>query len=88
VGLLLLILLLLAAMAGVLGVVLRITLAIVLAVILAMVVLFSLGSWYLRRRVDAFRRDLERRADEDRRRRSAYDVTPDDPPRDALGEGS
>lgn len=81
-------LLLLAAAAGILGTVLEVTLVIVLSVVLTIVILVWLASWYVRRRVRGFQHDVERRFDESRKRRTAYDVTSDDPPRGALGDGS
>jgi membrane protein implicated in regulation of membrane protease activity len=76
VGLLLLVLLLLAAAAGVLGAVLEVTLVLILSLVLTVVTLAWLGTWYARRRLRAFQRDLQARFDRERRRREAYDVSP------------
>ena len=73
----LLMLLLLAAAAGVLGAVLKITLVLVLSLVFTLVLLAWIGAWYAKRRLRAFQRDLEIRADQQRRRRDAYDVDPD-----------
>jgi prepilin signal peptidase PulO-like enzyme (type II secretory pathway) len=83
----LLLLLVLAAAAGILGAVLKATLVIVLSLVLAIVVLFWIGSWYVRRRMRGFQADVERRFDAARRRRDAYDVE-GDAPRGQLGDGS
>jgi membrane protein implicated in regulation of membrane protease activity len=83
----LLILLLIAAMAGVLGAVLKVTLVIVLSLVLAAVAIFYLGAWYLRRRVREFNRSIERQAEDNRRRSTAYDVTSEPQPPRALGDG-
>lgn len=87
-SLFLLILLLLAAAAGVLGAVLKITLVIVLSLVFAVVLLGYLGAWYVRRRVRGLQRDVERRMDEARRRRSAYDVRSSGDETRGLGDGS
>ena len=71
------ILLLLAAAAGVLGAVLKLTLALVVSFVLTIVLLIWIGSWYARRRFRGFQRDLQARADRQRRRGEAYDVGPD-----------
>ena len=73
----LLILLLIAAMTGVLGAVLEVTLVIVLSLVLAVILLVWIGSWYAKRRFREFQRHVDIRTDQDRRRRSAYDVGPD-----------
>jgi membrane protein DedA with SNARE-associated domain len=70
----LLILLLVAAATGVLGAVLEVTLVIVLSLVLAVVLLFWIGSWYAKRRFREFQRQFDSRAEQDRRRRTAYDV--------------
>jgi threonine/homoserine/homoserine lactone efflux protein len=89
VGLFFLVLLLvLAAAAGVLGAILKATLVIVLSLVLTVIVLFWIGSWYLRRRVRGLQQDVERRFDAARRRRDAYDVTPPSVPGGQLGDGS
>ena len=82
-----LILILLAAAAGVLGAVLKVTLIVVLSLVLSVVVLAWVGVWYAKRRMRQFKRDIEIRLDQDRRRREAYD------PRDGwsgsrFGDGS
>ncbi len=82
-----LILLLLAAMAGVLGAVLKITFILVLSFVLSMVLLAWIGVWYAKRRYRAFQRDVETRADQARRRRTAYDVG-SEPGERSLGDGS
>jgi hypothetical protein len=82
-----LILLLLAAMTGVLGAVLKITLILVLSFVLSMVLLAWIGVWYAKRRYRTFQRDVEIRADEARRRRTAYDVR-SDPSGRSLGDGT
>ncbi len=91
-GTFILILLLLAALFGVLGAVLKVALVLVLSVILAVVVLTAIAVWYVRSGVDAWQRDLRRRAEAGRRRRDAYDVdvAPDEQGqgRRELGEGS
>ena len=71
-----LILLLIAAAAGVLGAVLKVALVLVLSIVLAVVLLTWIGIWYAKRRMLEFQRQLDLRADEGRRRREAYDVTP------------
>jgi len=76
----LLVLLLLAAAAGVLGAVLKLTLALVVSFVLTIVLLMWIGSWYARRRFRGFQRDLQTRADRQRRRGEAYDVGPDTHP--------
>ena len=81
------ILLILAAAAGVLGAVLKVTLVIVLALVFTIVVLAWLATWYVKHRVRGFQQDVERRFDEARRRRSAYDVGSDDTPRGSLDPG-
>jgi uncharacterized membrane protein len=73
----LLLLLLLAAAAGVLGAVLKLTLVLVLSLVLSIVLLVWIGSWYARRSFRRFQQDIETRADQQRRRREAYDVGPD-----------
>ncbi len=85
--LVILILLLLAAMAGVLGAVLKITLILVLSFVLSMVLLAWIGVWYAKRRYRVFQRDVEARADQARRRRTAYDVG-SQPGGRSLGDGS
>jgi hypothetical protein len=72
----LLILLLIAAMTGVLGAVLEVTLVIVLSLVLSLVLLVWIGSWYAKRRFRDFQREFDSRAEQDRRRRTAYDVGP------------
>ena len=85
----LVLLLVLAAAAGILGTILKATLVIVLSLVLTVVVLFWIGSWYLRRRVRGLQLDVERRFDAARRRRDAYDVTPrPGSPGGQLGDGS
>ena len=84
----LLLLVVLAAAAGILGAVLKATLVIVLSLVLAVVVLFWIGSWYVRRRMRGFQRDVERRFDAARRRREAYDLDATDARRGQLGDGS
>jgi hypothetical protein len=81
-------LLVLAAALGILGAVIKVTLALVLAFVIAVVALVYLGSWYVRHRVRGFQRDLEARIEATRRRRDAYDVTPDDGPRGRLDDGA
>jgi len=83
----LLILLLLAAAAGVLGAVLKVTLVIVLSLVLTIVLLAWIGTWYAKRRLLAFQRDVQVRFDQDRRRRDAYDVGPEPPQERARGLG-
>ena len=84
----LLALLLLAAAAGMLGAVLKATLVLVMSLVLAVVVLAWLATWYVRRRVRGFQRDVEARFADARRRRTAFDVRgPDDRPRAPLGDG-
>ena len=73
----LLILLLIAAMTGVLGAVLEVTLVIVLSLVLSVVVLVWIGSWYAKRRFREFQHRFDTRTEQDRRRRSAYDVGPE-----------
>jgi uncharacterized protein (DUF58 family) len=89
-ALFLLILLVLAAAAGVLGAVLKVTLVIVLSFVLAVVLLAWIGAWYAKRRFLAFQRDVEIRYDQDRRRRTAYDVRSDprQGPARGLGDGT
>jgi uncharacterized membrane protein len=70
----LLLLLLVAAATGVLGAVLEVTLVIVLSLVLAVVLLVWIGSWYTKRKVLEFQREFQAHADQDRRRRTAYDV--------------
>lgn len=77
----LLLLLLLAAAAGVLGAVLKLTLALVLSLVLSVVLLVWIGGWYARRRFRRFQQDVEMHADQQRRRRDAYDVGPESGPR-------
>lgn len=87
VGTLILILLLLAAIFGVLGAVLKLALILVLSAILAMVLLTAVTVWYLRSRVLAAQRELQRRVHDERRRREAYDVRiARDEPGGAAGE--
>ena len=87
-GLVILVLLLvLAAAAGILGAILKATLVIVSSLVLTVVVLFWIGSWYLRRRLRGLQEDVERRFDAARRRRDAYDVPPGSSA-GQLGEGS
>jgi len=81
----LLILLLLAAAAGVLGAVLKITLVLVLSLVLTLVLLAWIGTWYAKRRMRRFQADLEGRIDQQRRRRDAYDVDPDQSSRGLPG---
>lgn len=81
----LLILLLLAAAAGVLGAILKVTLVLVLSLVMTVVLLAWIGTWYAKRRLRALQWDLEQRADQQRRRRQAYDVQPDPHPRDLPG---
>jgi Flp pilus assembly protein TadB len=89
VGLFILVLLLvLAAAAGVLGAILKATLVIVLSFVLTVIVVFWIGSWYLKRRVRGFQQDVERRFDAARRRRDAYDVPPSGSSPGQLGDGS
>ena len=83
----LVVLLVLAAAAGVLGAILKATLVIVLSIVLVVMALFWIGSWYVRRRMRGFQRDVERRFDAARRRRDAYDVSPPGSP-GQLGDGS
>jgi putative Mn2+ efflux pump MntP len=85
----LLILLVLAAATGVLGAVLKVTLVLVLSLILAIVLLAWIGAWYVKRRMRAFQRDVQIRIDQDRRRREAYDVGPEQrqDPAGRLGDG-
>jgi len=83
----LLLLLFLAAAAGILGAVLKATLVIVLSLVATVVVLVWLASWYVRRRVLGFQREVEHRFDDARRRRAAYDVTSEEASRRSLGEG-
>jgi len=73
----LLILLILAAAAGVLGAVLKVTLVLVLSLVLTIVIVSWIGLWYARRRFRAFQRDIDARADQQRRRQRAYDVSTD-----------
>jgi membrane protein implicated in regulation of membrane protease activity len=87
-GLLILVLLFLAAALGVLGAVLKVAFILVASLVFAMIVLAYLAAWYVRRRVQGFQRDVDRRMDDARRRREAYDVTSDDASRRALGDGS
>jgi len=89
-ALFLLILLVLAAAAGILGAVLKVTLVIVLSLVLSIVLLAWIGAWYTKRRMRAFQRDFQLRADENRRRREAYDVgsEPRQDPAQRLGDGS
>ena len=89
-ALFLLILLVFAAAAGILGAVLKVTLVIVLSLVLSIVLLAWIGAWYAKRRIRAFQRDLQLRADENRRRREAYDVgsEPRHDPARRLGDGS
>jgi hypothetical protein len=49
-----------------------------------------IGAWYAKRRMRAFQRDFQLRADENRRRREAYDVgsEPRQDPARRLGDGS
>jgi hypothetical protein len=82
-----LILLLLAAMTGVLGAVLKITLILVLSFVLTMVLLAWIGIWYAKRRYRAFQHDAEMRAEQARRRRTAYDVGAE-PSGRSLGDGT
>lgn len=92
-GTFILILLLLAAVFGVLGAVLKVALVLVLSAILATVLLGIVTVWYVRSRVLAAHRDLQRRAQDERRHRDAYDVgvardEPDRGPAGQLGTGS
>ena len=82
----LLILLLIAAMTGVLGAVLEVTLVIVLSLVLS-IVLVWIGSWYAKRRFREFQRQFDTRTEQDRRRRSAYDVGPGPTKAPAPGDG-
>ena len=84
----LVLLLVLAAAAGILGTILKATLVIVLSLVLTVVVLFWIGSWYLRRRMRGFQQDVERRFDAARRRRDAYEIPPPESSRGQLGDGS
>jgi putative Mn2+ efflux pump MntP len=86
VGIVILVLLLLAAITGVLGAVLKVTLVLVLSLFLAIVLLVWIGTWYAKRRMRAFQRDVETRVDQARRRRDAVDVEPE-PGRPAIGDG-
>ncbi len=56
--------LLLAAIFGVLGAVLKVTLILVLSIVLSTVLLLAIGYYWLRHRVNVFRREFERRAGE------------------------
>ena len=87
-GLLILVLLFLAAALGLLGAVLKVAFVLVASLVFAVIVLAYLASWYVRHRFRGFQRDVERRMDDTRRRRDAYDVTSDDASRRALGDGS
>jgi hypothetical protein len=82
-----LILLLLAAMTGVLGAVLKITLILVLSFVLTMILLAWIGVWYAKRRYRVFVRDAEARAEQARRRRTAYEVD-SGPSGRSLGDGT
>ena len=84
----LILLLVLAAAAGILGAVLKATLVIVLSLVATVVIVAWLASWYVRRRMLGFQREVERRFGDARRRRTAYDVTSDDASRRPLGDGS
>jgi ABC-type nickel/cobalt efflux system permease component RcnA len=86
----LLILLVLAAAAGNLGAVLKVTQEIELTLDLSIVLLAWIGAWYAKRRMRAFQRDFQLRADENRRRREAYDIgsEPRQDPARRLGDGS
>lgn len=70
----LLILLALAAAAGVLGAVLEATLVLVLSFVLAVVILAWIGTWYVKRRLRAYRRQVQAHVDRVTRRRTALDV--------------
>jgi membrane protein implicated in regulation of membrane protease activity len=85
----LLILLVLAAATGVLGAVLKVTMVLVLSLILTIVLLAWIGAWYVKRRMRAYQRDVQIRIDQDRRRREAYDVGPEQrqDPAGRLGDG-
>lgn len=85
-GIAILLLLVLAAATGVLGAVLKVTLVLVLSLILTIVVLAWVGTWYAKRRLREFQRDVEIRADQAQRRREAYDVTQSSGAR-PLGDG-
>jgi hypothetical protein len=61
-----LVLLLLAALFGVLGVVLKVTLVIVLSTLLTIAVVSAFGYYWLRYRLNRFRRDVERANEQDR----------------------
>lgn len=89
-GTFILIVLLIAAVFGVLGAVLKIALILALSAILATALLAALTVWYVRVRLAAANRDLRLRAEQERRRREAYDVgvARDEPPPGELGGGS
>ncbi len=88
-----LILLLLAALLGVLGAVLKVALVLVLGIVLTVVVI-AWGGWlWLKHRVRAFEREVDRRRQEMDRRRRAVDVRhvvneADDKPNRLDGGGS
>ncbi|MGQ0668518.1 MAG: hypothetical protein ACT4PO_02405 [Actinomycetota bacterium] len=63
-----LILLLVASILGVLGAVLKTALVIAVSIVLAIVFLIALGSYWFRYRVYRFRREIDRRYAEGRRR--------------------
>jgi uncharacterized membrane-anchored protein len=65
---LILILLLLAAVFGVLAAVLKIALVITLSVLLSIAVLVGFAYYWIRYRVNRFRRDIERAYGDERRR--------------------
>ncbi len=71
---LILVLLLVAAIFGVLGAVLKAALILVLASVLALIVLIWGGWWYLKHRMRRWQADVDRRLEEDARRRRALDV--------------
>jgi hypothetical protein len=62
----------------------------VLSLVLSIVLLAWIGTWYAKRRMRAFQRDFQLRADENRRRREAYDIgsEPRQDPARRLGDGS